>query len=66
VDSVRARAPESHAAAGDDLQRLRGARARARQAQTCQVLEVPPLLRELLIEATRIDPLYAPTAGKKT
>ncbi|ALU88773.1 AraC family transcription regulator protein [Herbaspirillum rubrisubalbicans M1] len=31
-----------------------------RDALTCQVLEVRPLLRELLIEATRIDPRYAP------
>ena len=29
-----------------------------RDAATCQVLEVGPLLRELLIEATRIDPRY--------
>lgn len=36
-----------------------------RQAQTCQVLEVPPLLRELLIEATRIDPLYAPNSREE-
>ncbi|MFJ3058569.1 helix-turn-helix domain-containing protein [Herbaspirillum sp. NPDC087042] len=31
-----------------------------RNAASCQVLEVGPLLRELLIEATRIDPRYEP------
>jgi len=31
-----------------------------REAATCQVLEVEPLLRALLIEATRIDPRYVP------
>ncbi len=36
-----------------------------RAARTCQVLEVHPLLRELLIEATRIDPHYAPDSREE-
>lgn len=37
-----------------------------RSAPTCQVLEVHPLLRELLIEATRIDPHYASGSREET